>query len=221
MVPNKFRTQRRSFGDGGEHRQSVFDSADRVLFVLIGTNLVVTTLWSKADTHLRKAMMVAFFTTSIVHLEKGNYHTVFTSMFSHVDLSQLFTNMLGLYFFGRDISHILGSKRFLGLYLAGGVLSSCAALEEQMRSRRVSPNLGANGAVNAITALSILLYPHTTFRVFGILPVRSWFAGSLFIGRDFFDWIGKNRDALFASLASIGCGGLYYVSMLRNVRRLR
>ncbi|EGZ08335.1 hypothetical protein PHYSODRAFT_434799, partial [Phytophthora sojae] len=87
------------------------------------------------------------------------YYTLLTAMFSQMSLGHLGANMLGLYFFGRQIAEVLGPRRFLYLYLVGGVLSSAAAVLEQQKSGRLTFNLGASGAVNAITAMSVLLFP--------------------------------------------------------------
>ncbi|TMW57313.1 hypothetical protein Poli38472_003238 [Pythium oligandrum] len=221
ITSNKLQTQRRSFGGG--YGNGVFDSAERIVYVLIGANIVVTMLWQTADTPRKRARMVTYFTTSSRHLENGHYHTLLTSVFSHADMGHLFTNMFGLFFFGREISYVLGPKRFLGLYLVSGVLSSWAAVEEQKRSYRMSLNLGASGAVNSITALSILLYPQSTLLIFGIVPIPAWIAGSLFIGRDLYGWLGGSHDGIghFAHLSGAACGGLYYAYLRRNIRRFR
>src|SRR5207247_7586294 len=46
--------------------------------------------------------------------------TILTYMFLHANFSHLLFNMLGLYFFGPRVEMVLGSKRFIALYLTSG-----------------------------------------------------------------------------------------------------
>jgi membrane associated rhomboid family serine protease len=216
--------QRRAYGgfNGGGAR-GVFSSPEGVVYALMGANGVVYFLWATTQTQGQLARMATHFTTSARHLDHGLYHTLLTSVFSHKDFGHLFVNMFGLFFFGREISHLLGPRRFLGLYLASGIVSSWAAVQEQRQSRRVALNLGASGAVNSITALSILLFPHSTMLIFGIVPMPAWLGGTMFIGRDLYGWLNGQQDGIghFAHLSGAACGGLYYAYLRRGVRKLR
>lgn len=51
---------------------------------------------------------------SIEGLRAGRLWTVLTAAFSHQDLWHLGGNMLGLYFFGRDVGRLFGGKRVCG-----------------------------------------------------------------------------------------------------------
>ena len=55
------------------------------------------------------------------------YWQFFTYMFSHVDFWHLFSNMLGLYIFGRIVERSVGSKEFLLYYLSTGTLAGVAS----------------------------------------------------------------------------------------------
>lgn len=190
-----------------------------VVASLIAANVVVTMYWYRARrSPYGQRFMRTKFTTSPQHLETGRYYTLLTSTFSHADVGHLATNMIGLYFFGHQICEVLGTKRFLGLYLASGVLSSLGAVLEQKREGRSSFNLGASGAVNSITAMSVLLFPHSTLRIFGILPLPAWVVGSLFISKDAYSWLTDRRDGIghFAHLSGALCGGLYFAYLRRS-----
>ncbi|KAJ0410680.1 hypothetical protein ATCC90586_003749 [Pythium insidiosum] len=222
-TPSALAPHARAYGGGSGYGNQFFDSADRVVYALIGANVVVYGLWATADTPMMRHRMVTYFTSSARHLDHGHYHTLLTAAFSHADGTHLFTNMLGLFFFGREISYLLGPKRFLGLYLVSGVVSSWAAVQEQRLARRQTLNLGASGAVNSITALSILLYPHSTLLIFGIVPIPAWIAGSMFIGRDLYGWLQGNMDGIghVAHLSGAACGGLYFAYLRRGMRMFR
>ena len=50
--------------------------------------------------------------------------TLFTSMFMHGGVLHLLGNMLYLWIFGNNVEDRLGSFRFLGFYVLGGVIAS-------------------------------------------------------------------------------------------------
>ena len=61
----------------------------------------------------------------------GRWHQMITSGFLHADFMHLLFNMLGLYFFGPPLEAILGSARFLVVYLGSliaGVTSRTFAI---------------------------------------------------------------------------------------------
>ncbi len=48
---------------------------------------------------------------SIEALRSGRVWTAVTSAFSHQDFTHLAANMIGLYFFGRDIGRLFGGQK--------------------------------------------------------------------------------------------------------------
>ncbi|CAI5731462.1 unnamed protein product [Peronospora destructor] len=216
-------------------RPSRVVSGDLMVLGLISANVAVTFGWFRAQAspprHLAQPMrrfqlsmrtMLTHFTTSTQHLQEGRYYTLLTSMFSQATLGHLGANMIGLYFFGRQLCDVLGYRKFLGLYLASGVLSSAAAVLEQKMSGKLTYNLGASGAVNGITAMSILLFPHGTLLIFGIVPMPAWLAGSLFIFKDAYSFVTNKEDGIghVAHLSGALVGGVYYYFLrCRSFRR--
>src|SRR3989344_3707393 len=47
-----------------------------------------------------------------------------TYMFLHADGLHLFLNMIGLFIFGFTVESALGKKRYIGLFLVAGIISS-------------------------------------------------------------------------------------------------
>jgi membrane associated rhomboid family serine protease len=83
--------------------------------------------------------------------------TAFTAMFMHGGLLHIGGNMLFLWIFGNNVEDSMGRVRFVVFYLLGGL----AALAGQIA---VSPNaevptLGASGAIAAVLAGYLVLYP--------------------------------------------------------------
>ena len=82
--------------------------------------------------------------------------------FLHFDIYHIFFNMLGLWFFGRDLEHLLGSKRFLLYYMtcvvgAGLVHMLVAAIQGEFYYI-----IGASGGVFGILLAYGLIYPNRT-----------------------------------------------------------
>ncbi|HVX14386.1 MAG TPA: rhomboid family intramembrane serine protease [Pirellulales bacterium] len=98
-------------------------------------------------------------------------------------------NMVGLWFFGRDIEAIYGRKEFLRIYLTMIILSSLVwviSVNTLHRGHGVqtSSMLGASGAVNGILVLNVIHFPKRLIYIWGIFPVPSWVFCTLIIGQD-------------------------------------
>ncbi|KAF8766246.1 hypothetical protein HU200_007757 [Digitaria exilis] len=74
---------------------------DGMVLTLIGANVTVFMLWRVAD----QGFMRRHFTNSLDNFKSGRLHTLLTSAFTHIETSQLFSNMIGLYFFGTSVSY--------------------------------------------------------------------------------------------------------------------
>ena len=84
---------------------------------------------------------------------------ILTSAFLHGNLVHLATNMFGLWMFGRDVESLLGSRRFLRLYLLSAVTASLTQLIVTTAAGANIPTLGASGAVFGVLGAFALLYP--------------------------------------------------------------
>ncbi|KAL5723201.1 rhomboid protease [Ranunculus cassubicifolius] len=137
-------------------------TTENAILGLIAANVAVFMLWRSASpSFMRKHFMI-----SVENVKSGRLHTVITSAFSHMDLDHLFSNMLGLYFFGSSIGYHFGAGFVLKLYLAGAVGGSIFYLAHHSLISPISK--GASGAVNAIMLLNIFLFPKATI-YFGLL----------------------------------------------------
>ncbi|KAI3848108.1 hypothetical protein MKW92_020677, partial [Papaver armeniacum] len=95
------------------------------------------------------------------NFKSGRVHTMITSAFSHIDVGHLFSNMIGLLFFGRTIRRIFGPHFLLNLYLAGAIGGSVLYLVHHAfidPSKKGRQGLGSSGAVNAIFLLYIFFF---------------------------------------------------------------
>jgi membrane associated rhomboid family serine protease len=119
--------------------------------------------------------IIAFFIPEVKfflsqHPINSNNFNIFqyvTSMFTHGNFFHLLGNMLFLYFLGRELEPILGSNKFLSIYLISGILANiiCSLFF-------TIPSLGASGAVYGILFIFTYMFPnrkvHTMFIPVGV-----------------------------------------------------
>jgi len=106
---------------------------------------------------------------------------VFTYMFLHSTapnhIIHIIINMLFLYWFGVELERVLGRRRFLGLYLGGGVAGGIAYAVSQYVVGMRSPAIGASAAVMAVMVVYAFHFPNRTIYLFYCIPIAvKWFA---------------------------------------------
>lgn len=89
--------------------------------------------------------------------------TILTAMFLHGGWSHILGNMVFLWAFGPEIEDSMNSLRYLGFYLAGGLVAMLAQVAVSPHS--TVPNLGASGAIAAVMGAFLLTYPRDKIRV--------------------------------------------------------
>jgi membrane associated rhomboid family serine protease len=103
-------------------------------------------------------------------LSSGMLWQFVTYQFVHATFFHLFVNMLGLWFVGRAMEQVWGTRKFVALYLLCGVAGGLLQL-------LVDPGptlVGASGAVCGLIAAFSTMYPRMeiTALLFFIIPVR-------------------------------------------------
>ncbi|PIA63118.1 hypothetical protein AQUCO_00200859v1 [Aquilegia coerulea] len=176
----------------GNRWRSWIPTTDDLLLGLVLANVAVFVLWRVAD----PAFMKKNFMISVENFTSGRVHTLITSAFSHIEIEHIFSNMIGLYFFGKSIGNCFGPQFLLNLYLAGALGGSIFYLVHHAFMSPTSkgsgmwyvdpnkiPALGASGAVNAVMLLHIFLFPKATI-YYVFLPVPAMLLGAFLIGKD-------------------------------------
>ncbi len=77
-----------------------------------------------------------------------------TSLFLHVNASHIFFNMLGLYFFGKDLEENIETKWYLTIYFFSGIMGNFVFMFTSS-----NPVVGASGAMFGIMGAAMLLNP--------------------------------------------------------------
>ena len=137
------------------------------------------------------------------------WETVFTAMFMHASIVHIGGNMLFLWIFGNNVEDAMGPIKYLGFYIVGGL--AALALQVAIGPNSAVPTLGASGAIAAVLAGYIVLYPRARVLslviiifFFTVIEVPAW----LFLGI----WFAE--QALFAAAnlttPTGGGGGVAY-----------
>ena len=79
-----------------------------------------------------------------------------TSLFIHASLLHILYNMLGLFFFGRNLEKEIGTGHFLMVYFVGGLFANLVSMIVLPSD---IPSIGASGAVFAVIGAAILIKP--------------------------------------------------------------
>ena len=97
-------------------------------------------------------------------------YTLVTSMFLHADIIHLGLNMLFLLVSGDGVERELGNFRFLGLYMAFGVIAGL--FHAYLNSSSTVPTIGASGAIFGVLAAFAILFPFRwLLKLFGFIPI--------------------------------------------------
>jgi membrane associated rhomboid family serine protease len=95
------------------------------------------------------------------------YLTLVTSMFIHGGFLHILVNLVFLWIFGDNVEDALGHLTFLFFYMAAGVFAGLA--NAFLLTDSTVPGIGASGAVAAVLAGYLLLFPRAEVRVLLIL----------------------------------------------------
>lgn len=102
---------------------------------------------------------------------------IFTSMFAHYGVIHIAFNMIALYFIGKALEDLWGTKKFLTFYIISGI---GAALISSIFL--TGPALGASGAICGLFAAYAILYPEASILMFFFIPMKIKTAAYLFAG---------------------------------------
>jgi membrane associated rhomboid family serine protease len=140
-----------------------------VNYVLLALNALAF-LWQIASEEVGYTALVfdwGFVPARFIADPVGQLVTVFASMFLHGGWLHIGGNMLFLWVFGDNVEDALGHGRYALFYLCGGFLAATAQLMVDPTS--TVPMVGASGAIAAVLASYVSLYPKA--RVLVLFPV--------------------------------------------------
>jgi membrane associated rhomboid family serine protease len=119
-------------------------------------------------------MVVAFLGFQPVAFLNGALWKPITYMFLHGGLLHLFLNMLWLFFFGPEVEHALGTRKFLRFYFLCGMLGVLFTFIPLLLSRESVSVFGASGAVMGVMVAYAMINPEREFFLFPLpIPINA------------------------------------------------
>jgi uncharacterized protein len=101
----------------------------------------------------------------------SNYWTIVTAMFVHANITHILFNMLAFYFFGTFCLQLTDTKRFLAVYLIGGIVGNILFL---LIGPMYSLVVGASGAIYAIGGVLVMMRPTMRVYLYFVIPMPLW-----------------------------------------------
>ena len=137
--------------------------------------------------------------------------TLVTSMFLHGSVEHLLYNMFALGLFGFILETIVGSRRFLVIFFAGGMFASIGAAIFYPAA------IGASGAIFSVLGALTVLRPRMVVWVGGA-PMPMFVAAIVWASIDLIGMFSPGQTANAAHLFGLGFGLAYAVVRLRQFR---
>eukprot|EP01104_Vermistella_antarctica_P015141 TRINITY_DN4909_c0_g1_i1.p1 TRINITY_DN4909_c0_g1~~TRINITY_DN4909_c0_g1_i1.p1 ORF type:complete len:421 (+),score=37.85 TRINITY_DN4909_c0_g1_i1:198-1460(+) len=163
IVQESWTTIKRDFGKIPPNRMA--------LFSIIGLNTLVFMSWRVPG---MRGIMSRHFVLSKENAARRPW-TYITSAFSHSTFAHFGFNMFAFYTFGGPMLNVLGTERFLSVFLGGALVSGFAS--RLITLRRGGGSLGASGGIMSILWLFALLFPQSRMMII-FLPFFSFSAAS-------------------------------------------
>jgi len=121
--------------------------------------------------------------------------TLFTSMFLHGGLAHIAGNMLFLFIFGDNVEDAMGHLQYLIFYLLCGMLAGlCHVFSTAFLGQSLLiPSLGASGAISAVLAAYMRLFPGKRVYLWiflFIVPVPAFIALGIWFAFQLIDGLG-------------------------------
>lgn len=140
-------------------------------------------------------------------LTRGFVWQFVTFQFFHASLWHLLGNLIGLWYFGRYVEHILGKQRFLVAYFGAGVVGGLlqGGLMLLFPQHFGSYVFGASAGVMGMFAIFARLAAQSVIRLNFVLPIRAdvllWITAAISL---FFTIVPSNRGGAAAHAAHLG-----------------
>ena len=149
--------------------------------------------------------------------------TLFTYMFTHEDFFHILFNMLFLYWFGQLIMDYLGSKKFVNIFVLGGIAGGVFymliynLLPFYQGQVAGSVLLGASAGVSAIIVAAATLVPNHSFMLLFIGPVKIKYIAIFYvIFKSFAGLDGPNAGGELAHLGGALIGYIYVLQLRKG-----
>lgn len=138
------------------------------------------------DPRTGREVTVPWGALSIQSLVEGHVWTVFTHLFVHGGFFHVLANCFMIFFTGKAVQSLIGSRHFLHIYFVSGLVGAATELLVGWLLRDMHPMIGASAAAfGTLLALAVMLPEETvTTMIYFIIPVRTrlWTLAMVLVG---------------------------------------
>ena len=117
---------------------------------LIVINMVMFILEVCTGGYYSNGLMMSLFAMNTQSVLTGQVWRLFTAMFLHFGALHLLLNMLALYNIGYFLEDYIGSKKYLTIYLLGGICGNLSVMISDSITNAYVIGAGASGAIFAV-----------------------------------------------------------------------
>lgn len=90
-------------------------------------------------------------------IRKGEWYRIFTSMFLHMDVQHLISNMLILYYIGNVVEKYVGHMPYAIIYVLSGLAGNMLSAGYELFTGNYISSLGASGAIFGVEGALLML----------------------------------------------------------------
>jgi membrane associated rhomboid family serine protease len=152
--------------------------------------------------------------------------TLLTSLFLHGSPLHLAGNMLFLWIFGDNVEEVLGTLRYLLVYVACGVIGTLVQVAADPDS--MIPTLGASGAIAGVMGAYLIWFPHNQVRVLifrfitvmpAVLVIGLWIVLQLWLGFGSIGRLGEGGGVAYLAHVGGAATGIFVAFLFREQAR--
>jgi membrane associated rhomboid family serine protease len=152
--------------------------------------------------------------------------TLLTSLFLHGNELHLAGNMLYLWIFGDNVEEVLGTFRYILVYLCCGVMGTLAQIAVNPES--LIPTLGASGSIAGVMGMYVIWFPHNRVRVLvfryitempALLVIGLWILMQVWLGLGSVGQLGEAGGVAYMAHIGGAATGIFVGVLFRDWAR--
>ena len=142
-----------------------------------------------------------------------------TYLFLHGGFFHIFFNMLALWFFGVELEHVWGTRRFLTYYFLCGIGAGLSNIFLTPLFTVPAPTIGASGAIYGVLLAFGMLFPDAPVFIYFLFPIKAKYFVAIFIAIELFYGVTGTGTGIahFAHLGGAFVGFVYLMLYRRSI----
>ncbi|MEX0938513.1 MAG: rhomboid family intramembrane serine protease [Pirellulales bacterium] len=200
-----------------EEERSVFAGGSRTMvttLVLVNVAIYLVQLFTRgAGGAGYGAFTEAFSLNADLFREPWKFYQLLTYGFLHDpgSITHILFNMLGLWFFGRELESKYGRREFLLLYLSMIVVGGLAWVAAEQLTPGRAVVLGASAAVAGVVLLFALNFPRRTVLLWFVIPLPAWVLAAMLLLFDIMGAVDREQAGNVAYTCHLGGAAMAFI----------